>query len=155
MSAQNRKKDRWHRSNNNMIATKTNKQTSKKNKQQKWTMHQTNVYMYSSHLKQWTKFDEVWWCVRQKKKKKLKKVTCLPKMLFSIDIIDIWVLPCFCILFKRRLKSVTKAFMSNVVLGDLKVSEPINYSCIVNIWWNVTVQSGIQTIKKRNLSFLL
>ena len=83
-----------------------------------------------------------------------KKVTCLPKTLFSIDIMDIWVLPCFCILFKRRLKSVTKAFMSNVVLGDLKISEPIDYSCTVNIWWNVTVQSGIQTIKKGNLSFL-
>ena len=83
-----------------------------------------------------------------------KKVKCLPKIVFSIDIMDLYVLPCFCILFKRRLKNVTKGFVFNVVLANLKISEPIDYSCTVNIWWNVVVQSGMQTIEKRNLSFL-
>ena len=58
--------------------------------------------------------------------KTLKTVKCLPKILFNIYIMDLCLLPCFCILFKRRLESVTKVFISEVVMAKLKVLEPID-----------------------------
>ena len=58
--------------------------------------------------------------------KTLKAVKCLPKILFNIDIRDLWLLTYFCVLFKIRLESVTKVFTSEVFLTNLKVSEPID-----------------------------
>ena len=61
---------------------------------------------------------------------------CLPKILFNIDIMDLFLLNIdiidlclllsFCILFIRRLESATKVFMSKVVLTNVKFSEPID-----------------------------
>ena len=58
--------------------------------------------------------------------KTLKTVACLPKILFNIDIMDLWLLLCFCILFKRRLETVTKVFMPEVVLANLRIPETID-----------------------------
>ena len=58
--------------------------------------------------------------------KTLKTVTCLLKSLFNIDILDLCLLPCFSILFKRQLETVTKVLMSKLVLANLKFSEPID-----------------------------
>ena len=55
--------------------------------------------------------------------KTLKTVKCLPKVFFNKEL---RLLPYFGILFKRRLKGVTKVFMSEVVLENLKISEPID-----------------------------
>ena len=49
--------------------------------------------------------------------KMLKTVKCLANILFNIEFMD---------LFKRRLQSVTKVFMSKVVLAKLKISEPVD-----------------------------
>ena len=38
----------------------------------------------------------------------------------------LYLLPCFCIFFKKRLGSLTKVFMSKVVLTNLIISEPID-----------------------------
>ena len=58
--------------------------------------------------------------------KMLKTVKCLAKILFSIDILNLCLPPYFCILFKRRLQSVTKVFMSKVVLAKLKIPQPVD-----------------------------
>ena len=56
--------------------------------------------------------------------KMLETVKCFPKVLFKIVITDLCLLPCFCILYKRRLKMVTKVFMYKVVLLKFKIPEP-------------------------------
>ena len=56
----------------------------------------------------------------------LKTVKCWLKILFNIDTMDLCLLRCFCILFKRQMESVTKVFISKVVLPNLKISEPID-----------------------------
>ena len=38
----------------------------------------------------------------------------------------LFLLPCFCIVFKRQLESVTKVFTSKVVLENYKISAPID-----------------------------
>ena len=48
------------------------------------------------------------------------------KYFFNLDTMNLCLLPCLCILFKRRLESVTKVFMLEVVLVHLKFSEPID-----------------------------
>lgn len=58
--------------------------------------------------------------------KMVETMQCLPNILFKIDIIDLCLLCCFCIAFKRRLESVEKAFMSEVVTANLKSSDPID-----------------------------
>ena len=58
--------------------------------------------------------------------KTLQTVEFLSKILFSLEIMDLCLFCCFCIVFKRRLGSVTKVFMSEAVLSNLKVSEPID-----------------------------
>ena len=55
-----------------------------------------------------------------------KTEKCLPDILFNIDIMNLYLLPCFCIFFERRLKSFTRVFMSEVVLENLKVSESLD-----------------------------
>ena len=68
----------------------------------------------------------------------MQSVKCLPKTLFSIDIMDIYLLPPFCIRFKTRLESVTLVFMYEAVREDLKMSESIEvnagYHIIAEIW---------------------
>ena len=54
--------------------------------------------------------------------KMLKTVKFLGKILFNLEILDQCLPPYFCILFKRQLQSVTKVFMSKVVLSKLKIS---------------------------------
>ena len=54
----------------------------------------------------------------------LKTVKCLQKILFNTGIMDLCSIPCLCILFKRRLESVTKVYMSEAVLPNLNISEP-------------------------------
>ena len=44
--------------------------------------------------------------------KSLKAVKCLPEILLNINIVAPCLLPCFCILFKRRLASATKVFIT-------------------------------------------
>ena len=64
--------------------------------------------------------------------KALKALKNLPKILLNIYLMHLCILPCFYILFKRQSESVTKIFLSKVVLENLR--------CIVNIGFNVTVQ---------------
>ena len=75
------------------------------------------MYRSNSSEKCLTKFTAV-------SAKTFKTVKCLPNVLFSIDIMDPYLLPCFYILFKRRLESVTKVFMSEVTLANFKILEP-------------------------------
>ena len=86
-------------------------------------MQQANVYIYivliQGNEKGLMKFAVM-------SVKTLKTVKCLPKTLFSIDVMDLYLLSCFCIIFKRRLESVTKVFMSEIVLANFKISEPID-----------------------------
>ena len=58
--------------------------------------------------------------------KMVETMQCLPNILFNIDIMDLCLLCCFCIAFKRRLESVEKAFMSEVVTANPKGSNPID-----------------------------
>ena len=58
--------------------------------------------------------------------KALKRVKYLPKNLFKTDIMNLCLLPCFCINFKRRLETVAKVFMSKAVLANLKISKPVD-----------------------------
>ena len=85
-------------------------------------MQQANVYMYSSNSKEWKRFDKF----AAVSVTTLKTVKCLPKILFNTDIMNLCLLTCFCILFKRRLERVTKVFMSEVVLTNFKFAEPID-----------------------------
>ena len=48
------------------------------------------------------------------------------KDFIQIDIMDLCLLPCSWFFFKRRLESVVKVFISEVVLTNLKMSEPID-----------------------------
>ena len=76
--------------------------------------------MYSSNLREvFMKFTAVY-------SKMLKTVKRLPNVLCNIDIVDLCLLPSFCIFFKRRLESVTKLFMFEVVLANFETSEPID-----------------------------
>ena len=52
--------------------------------------------------------------------KLLEIVKWLSRILFSIDITDLCILPSFCILVERRLESIKKVFMSKVVLANLQ-----------------------------------
>ena len=38
----------------------------------------------------------------------------------------LFLLPCFCIVFKRQLENVTKVLMSEVVLENYKILAPID-----------------------------
>ena len=64
----------------------------------------------------------------RKKEKLVETMQCLPNILFNIDIMDLCLLCCFCIAFKRRLESVEKSSykMSEVVTKNLKSSNPID-----------------------------
>ena len=48
--------------------------------------------------------------------KLLQTVKCFPKILFNKDIVDLYLLLCFYILFNRWLESVTKVFVSEVYI---------------------------------------
>ena len=104
-----------------MITTHTNKQAKKQtNKQQSMneTMQQPKlicIFLIQSNEESLMKFAAV-------SVKILKTVKCLSKM-FNIDIVDLCLLPCFYILFKRRL---LQNDASAVVLANLKISEPID-----------------------------
>ena len=78
--------------------------------------------MYSFNLRQWKKFDEVWCCVC----KNVVNSEIFAKDFIQIDIMDLCLLPCSWFCFKRRLESVVKVFISEVVLTNLKMSEPID-----------------------------
>ena len=56
----------------------------------------------------------------------LKTVKCFPNILFSIGIMDLCLLPCLCIRFKGQLKRVKNVFMSEVVLANVTISEPVD-----------------------------
>ena len=58
--------------------------------------------------------------------KALKTVKFLRKILFDIDVMNVCLLLCFSIHFKKRFESVAKAFMWEVVLASLKMLEPID-----------------------------
>ena len=58
--------------------------------------------------------------------KKLKTVKRLSNILFNIDIMGVRLLPCFCMLFKRQLESITKTLMSEAVQTKFKISESAN-----------------------------
>ena len=112
-----------HRSNNNIITTQTNKQTNKKTKKQAKKSRLWNkqtcicIVLIQWKEKKLMKFLAVY-------AKTLKTMKCLPKILFNINIVDLCLLLCFCILFKKRLESVAKVYTSEVVLA-IKISEPL------------------------------
>lgn len=113
-------------------------------------------YAASKHVYESLSFkvmNKVWWSLLMCLQNFRKNVKSLAKI-FIIDFMDLCVLPSFWILCKRRLKNVTNGFMFNVVLTKLKTSEPIDYSCIVNIWWNVTVKVA-KKIEKKQFIFLI
>ena len=56
--------------------------------------------------------------------KSLKTVTCLPKILFNIDITDLCLLPCTPLFL--RLETSTKQVMPKLDLANLKIPEPID-----------------------------
>ena len=56
----------------------------------------------------------------------LQTLKLLPKISFNMDIKNRCLLPCFCILFKRWVANVTKVLLSEVVLANLEISEPID-----------------------------
>ena len=58
--------------------------------------------------------------------KTLKIVKCLPNIFISIYIVDLRLLSCFRIFFKRQLECVIQVFMSQVVPAKLKISGPID-----------------------------
>ena len=98
------KNDRWHRSNNNKITVQkqTNKQTNKQtykrcNLCNKKTY--TCIFLSQGNEKNLMKLAAM-------SVKPLKTVKRLLKILFNIDIMDLC--PCFCIVSKRQLESVTK-----------------------------------------------
>ena len=108
-----------------MITTQTNKhtnkQTSKKtNSRNRICNKQTCIciVLIQGNGKNLMKFVAV--------SKNVETVKCLPKILFNIYFIDLYLLTCFCFLFKIRLESVTKVFMSEVVQANLKISKPID-----------------------------
>ena len=78
--------------------------------------------MYNSNSRQQKKFEEVYYVSA----KTSRTVTCLQKILGNIDIMDLFLLPFLCSLFKWRLESVTMVFMFEVVLANLKIPEPTN-----------------------------
>ena len=57
--------------------------------------------------------------------KMLGTVIFLSRTLFNI-IMDLCLLLCFCIFFKRQIETVSKVFMYKVVLANLKFTEHIN-----------------------------
>ena len=59
----------------------------------------------------------------------------------------------FCLLFKIRLESVTKAFISKVVLANLKVSESLYAKKIFD--GILLSQCDIRATEKRNATLLL
>ena len=75
--------------------------------------------MYRYYVTQRKKFDEV------VSVKTLKTVKCLSKILFNMNFMDLCLLRCFLILVKIRLESVTKIFMSEVILLNLRLPETI------------------------------
>ena len=112
-----RDKDRWHRSNNNTITTHKKETNQEKINKRAKSYDRNKLYnkkrciciaLIQGNKKILIKFASM-------SAKLLKTVKCLPKILFKIDIIDLCLLSCCCIFFKRWLKSVTKVFMSNVV----------------------------------------
>ena len=60
--------------------------------------------MYSSNWKQWKNFDEVYCCVC----KNIEKIEMFVKDFFSLDVMDLCLLPCFCILFKKTIEKCYK-----------------------------------------------
>ena len=97
-----------------MITTQkkqTNKQKKKTNKRNRLYDKQTCVciVIIQGNEKSLMKFADT-------SRETLKTLKCLTKVLFSIGIMDLFLLPCFCILFKKQLKSFTKSFMSEIVL---------------------------------------
>ena len=72
-------------------------------------MQQANEY--SSNSRQRIIFDKVSLCAAVPSKM-LKIVKCLPKVLLAIYVMGLCLLPCFCVLLKRRFESVTKILMS-------------------------------------------
>ena len=63
--------------------------------------------------------------------KMLKIPKCLPKVLFNIGIVAFCLFPCFCILFARRLESVTKDIYVQNSSG--KPEKFRTCGCILNI----------------------
>ena len=68
------------------------------------------------------------------------------------DIMDLCLLLCFCIFFKRQLECITKVFMSEVVVANLKIPEP---KVALQIFYVMLLSKcGIRKIEKGN-AFLL
>ena len=56
--------------------------------------------------------------------KTLKILKYLQQIFFNMDIVDLCLLPSFCIIFKTPLENVTKVSKSKVILENLKISGP-------------------------------
>ena len=57
--------------------------------------------------------------------KTLKTLKCLPYIFFNMDVMDLYSMSFFCILFNSRLESIIKVLPSEVILAKLKNSESI------------------------------
>ena len=56
----------------------------------------------------------------------LQTLKLLPQISFNMDIKNRCLLPRFCILFKRWVANATKVLLSEEVLANLEISEPID-----------------------------
>ena len=84
---------------------------------------------FSISLRQWQKYDKFCGCVS-------KTVKCLGNILFNIDIMDLYLLPCFCILFKRKfsLKVWQRYFPTDVSIFSEWLFKLLNNHCWKNIF---------------------
>ena len=84
---------------------------------------------FSISLRQSQKYDKCCGCVS-------KTVKCLGDILFNIDIMDLYLLPCFCILFKRKfsLKVWERYFPTDVSIFSEWLFKLLNNNCWKNIF---------------------
>ena len=64
--------------------------------------------------------------------KNLETLKYFPKILFSMNITDSCLLPCFYILFKNWFKNPIKELLAEVFLADVKMWK--------HIWWSLTLK---------------
>ena len=83
-----------------MIKMKTNKQKRKNKQLQKQTMQGSNEYMYTFNSRGWDTFKKF----VAVSEKNFEDSECFSKILFNIDVMDLYLLPCSCIYLKRLLK---------------------------------------------------
>ena len=142
-----RNKDRWHKRNNNNLVTtqaskqKTNKQTSKKTTKETLCKKQRCICVVL------IQGNEFWWslwlCLQ-------KTVKYLPKILFTIDIMDLHSFSCFCI-YVGWFENVRKIWRCFGKLWIFRADRGM-----IIIWWNLIFQIWHTNNRKRKcISFII